>query len=193
MDTVNGTNVYTYDANGRLLTQTTNGQTTTYTYDADGNTLSEVGPAGTTTYTWNDQGLMSGAVVTNSSGTTTRVTYQYDANGNLSSRSQDGAVVNYLTATINGVSQVVEEYQSDGTVVASYVYGNDLISQDRGGTRTYYISDAIGSTRALVNQDGNVVATYTYDAYGRELSSTGTVPNVYLYAGEAHRPRHRPV
>jgi len=42
----------------------------------------------------------------------------------------------------------------------------------------------LGSTRVLTDLDGEVVATYTYDAFGELLDSTGEVENDYLFAGE---------
>jgi len=44
--------------------------------------------------------------------------------------------------------------------------------------------DGLGSTRVLTDLDGEVVATYTYDAFGELLDSTGEVENDYLFAGE---------
>ena len=52
------------------------------------------------------------------------------------------------------------------------------------GTVTYYHHDQLGSTRALTDQSGAVVATYTYDPYGKLTASTGTVGNPFRYAGQ---------
>jgi len=51
------------------------------------------------------------------------------------------------------------------------------------GTPLYYHQDQLGSTRAMTNGSGNVVATYLYDAYGNVISSTGTVSNPLQFAG----------
>jgi RHS repeat-associated protein len=56
--------------------------------------------------------------------------------------------------------------------------------QDRGGARSYYHVDGLGSTRALTNQDGLVTDRYTYDAFGTILTRHGTTANLYLFAGE---------
>jgi RHS repeat-associated protein len=85
---------------------------------------------------------------------------------------------------MRGVSQVLLEYDANGQVTAEYTYGLGLIKSDRSGNENYYHTDGLGSTRVLTNATGQVVDTYTYDAYGRLLSSTGTSSNSYQFAGE---------
>jgi len=80
-------------------------------------------------------------------------------------------------------AQVLEEYNSSGVQVA-YVYGHDLISQNRTGSKSFYLYDGLGSTKALTDSSGAVTDRYIYDAYGNILSSTGTTQNSYLYTGE---------
>ncbi len=80
-------------------------------------------------------------------------------------------------------AQVLEEYNGAG-VQAAYVYGSDLISQDRNGTKSFYVYDGLGSTRALTDASGAVTDSYSYDAYGNLSSSSGTTVNSYLFAGE---------
>ncbi len=90
-----------------------------------------------------------------------------------------------------GYAQVlVESINTSGTVrTRQYVYGLDLIAQRRQLTSTtfearYYAYDGHGSVRQLTDSTGAVTDTYTYDAFGNLISSTGTTPNHYLYAGE---------
>ena len=49
---------------------------------------------------------------------------------------------------------------------------------------SYYVSDNLGSTRALTNSAGAVTDTYSYDAYGNLIASTGSTVNPYLFTGE---------
>jgi RHS repeat-associated protein len=49
---------------------------------------------------------------------------------------------------------------------------------------SFYSFDGHGSVRQLTNESGAVTDTYTYDAFGKLLSQTGTTPNVYLFSGE---------
>jgi RHS repeat-associated protein len=70
--------------------------------------------------------------------------------------------------------------------VASYIYGpgGQILEQVQGTSAYYYHADQLASVRALTDQSKAVVATYTYDAYGQPVSSTGSVANPFRYAGE---------
>jgi RHS repeat-associated protein len=72
---------------------------------------------------------------------------------------------------------------------AAYIYGPGgmLLESVQGTSATdvhYYHQDRLGSVRALTNSTGQVEATYEYDAYGKLLSSTGSVYNPFGYTGE---------
>lgn len=97
---------------------------------------------------------------------------------------KNGVRTNYLVDPMRGVSQVLIEYDNNGQILAEYTYGLGLIKSDRSDNETYYHTDGLGSTRLLTNTAGQVVDTYTYDAYGRLLSQTGTEENSYQFAGE---------
>jgi RHS repeat-associated protein len=52
----------------------------------------------------------------------------------------------------------------------------------------YYHQDHHGSTRALTNQTGAIVAKYTYDAYGNPTSPPTSVENPFGYDGQQTDP-----
>jgi RHS repeat-associated protein len=52
------------------------------------------------------------------------------------------------------------------------------------GATSHYHHDQLGSVRAITNSTGSVVATYTYDPYGRLTGSTGIHTNPFRWAGE---------
>ena len=68
--------------------------------------------------------------------------------------------------------------------VATYTYGDDLISYHQGNGSQYYLYDGLGSTRGLTNSSGQLTDQYSYDAYGQTTDHTGTSNNKYEYAGE---------
>jgi RHS repeat-associated protein len=73
-------------------------------------------------------------------------------------------------------------------VQRQYTYGHTLISQRRrvgdGWESSFYSTDGHGSVRQLTDTAGAVTDTYTYDAFGKLIASTGATPNPYLYTGE---------
>jgi RHS repeat-associated protein len=63
-------------------------------------------------------------------------------------------------------------------------YGN-LISQSRSGSDSFYLFDALGSTRQLSSSTSLVTDTYLYDCFGNILSggTSGSTVNPFLYVG----------
>ena len=47
-----------------------------------------------------------------------------------------------------------------------------------------YLYDRRSSVRALTDGNGSITASYTYDAFGNLLSSTGSTINPYRYTGQ---------
>jgi len=80
--------------------------------------------------------------------------------------------------------QVLVESDGVGTTLASYVHANDLVSMDRAGVESFYLVDGQLSTRALTDGAGVVSDTYMYEAFGNEVSGSGSSVNSYRYTGE---------
>ena len=130
---------------------------------------------------------MTQATIT-AGGTTTTVAYTYDDDGNRVVEAVTGGTKStYLVDKNQANAQVLEEYTgSTPALTATYVRGADLLFQDRGGTRSYYVKDALGSTRALTGSSGSVTDTYVYDAFGQTLNHTGSTANSFMYAGQQY-------
>jgi YD repeat-containing protein len=133
---------YVYDANDRLLTD----GTSTFTYDDNGNKKTETKDGVTTTYTWDAENRLK---ATEGGGTST--VYDYDYSGIRVSQTVNGVETRFLVDKNRNYAQVLAEYAPSGTVQVSYVFGSDLISQDRNGTKSFYVYDGLGSTRALTD------------------------------------------
>ncbi len=88
------------------------------------------------------------------------------------------------------VAQVIGEYTgspSPTTLVKTYSYGHDLLSQrTAAGTVHFYGYDGQGSVRKLYNSSGTQTDTYVYDAWGKLVTADSTTPtaNHYRYTGE---------
>jgi YD repeat-containing protein len=170
-DSVSGATAYSYDADDRLVSELTGGQTTRYTYDGngDGDTLSRITDAvDQALYEWDAENRLVRADDTTPTGTT-RVDYGYDAAGNRVSMTRDGRQTLYLLDIALAVPQVLTETDASGTVTASYVRGVGPISADVGGHRSYVITDTLGSVRALTDSSGAVTDRYNYSAFGEDL------------------------
>ena len=86
--------------------------------------------------------------------------------------------------------RVVLETNDSGTVQAKYTtaggsYFGPLLHMMRGGnTSRFPVFDAVGAVRSLVDTSGTITDSYTADAFGKQLSSTGSTVNPYRYGGE---------
>ncbi|WP_235111743.1 putative Ig domain-containing protein [Acaryochloris sp. 'Moss Beach'] len=184
-DSIDGISNYTYDENDLLLTETRSQggsiiESIIYSYDDNGNLIERVlNDTEKNLYVWNDDNRLVRAELPNGN----LVEYTYDDDGIRVSNTINGQKTDYLIDKNRPYSQVLEEFNSD-ELVATYVYGNDLISQTRSGENSYFQVDGLGSTRILTNDQGNVTDSYDYDAFGRLLSSDGGTDNSYRFAGE---------
>jgi RHS repeat-associated protein len=179
VDSVEGTTTYTYDDNDQLVEESSGGEVVVYEYDDNGNTISQTSGGVETVYVWDDRNRL--VEVRFADGKV--VGYGYDDGNIRVNEVVDGVETRFLLDGNRAYAQVLEEYV-DGTLDAEYVYGGDLISLRRGGVDSFYLVDGLGSTRGLTDASGDVVADYSYDAFGNLVGSSGDVENDYLFAGE---------
>jgi len=62
-------------------------------------------------------------------------------------------------------------------------YYDPLVYSNVGGYRRHYLYDGLGSTRQLLNDAQTTTDTYSYEAFGNLMGSTGTTANPYRYVG----------
>jgi YD repeat-containing protein len=125
---------YTYDDNGRRTSMATLEGTTEYVYDADGRLIQATLPGGRV------------------------LTYVYDAAGNRTTSSDNGATTAYTVNDMNqylAVGGTSQSYDADGNLVSS--------SGPSGPRSSSY--DAEGQLTSVVTAQGTW--TYEYDALGR--------------------------
>ena len=178
-----GTATYSYDVNDRLEKESRPDILITYGYDGNGNTVSRNSGVDTVTYGYDYENRLVSLENAGSS-----AVYEYDADGIRTGSAADSSGTSYLVDKNRPYAQVLEERDEGGSLIVSYVYGGDLISQNRNGSVSYYHYDGLGSVTALSDEAGNVTDSYVYGAFGNLRDRLGTTVNNYLYTGEQYDP-----
>lgn len=149
-------------------------------YDANGN----VTATGGKTFAYDSQNRL-----TSMNGGAVRIVY--DGDGNRVAKTSNGITTQYLVDDLNptGYPQVLEEIVN-GAPEREYTYGLQRIDEDQviqgAWVPSFYGYDGFGTVRQLTNTAGAVTDTYEYDAFGNEITSTGTTANEFLYRGEQY-------
>ena len=214
---------YGYDVQGQLTTAEVGGTSYTYTYDTAGNILTSSDGEETHEYSygnseWRDlltayDGLEisydgCGNPVSYYDGSTftwtqgrrlagyangdTDISYAYDMAGVRSSKTENGTEYRFTT-----LSGLVTRQEWDGNSI-DFVYdeNNQPLAMKYNNTLYYYILNVQGDVIALADQNGNLIAKYSYDPWGKLLKVT---PNgwleeqnaYYLKVAEANPLRYR--
>ncbi|TCM99391.1 RHS repeat-associated protein [Paenibacillus sp. BK033] len=115
--------------------------------------------------------------VTSGSGS---ATYTYNGDGQRVVKTANRITTSYL---YNDDDKVVLELNETGQESARNLYGINLISRKTNGIIYSYLYNGHADVTALVQDNGTIAATYTYDVFGNLTSQTGTVNNSIRYAG----------
>jgi RHS repeat-associated protein len=176
--TLAGTAGYTYDAAGQLQ----NGGGSSFSYDALGERTASTPSTGPATSYGFDQAGNLKTVARAVEGATPAIadTYAYDGSG-LRVTQTIGGTTRHLAWDLSATNPLL---LTDGAT--SYVYGpyGTPIEQIAGSTPTFLHHDGAGSTRALTDGSGNVVATYSYTPFGTVAGKTGSAATPFLYDGQ---------
>jgi RHS repeat-associated protein len=90
----------------------------------------------------------------------------------------DDLTTNYTLDLNNRFTQVL----ADGT--NTYLYGTARIAQYDAGGAEYFLTDALGSVRQLVDNAGGVQLSKVYEPFGGGLNSSGAGATNYGFTGE---------
>lgn len=103
------------------------------------------------------------------SGSTPDSTYTYDGDGK---RVEKTFTTDNTIFVYDAAGTLIEEYPTatPSSVATSYVYaGSQIVStENSSGTTSYLTTDNVGSTRAVTDISGNVIARKDYGAFGDE-------------------------
>ena len=81
-------------------------------------------------------------------------------------------------------AQVTEKQNTEQVKERTYIYGAGLIYETKDDEIYYHHYNNLGSTMYLTDDDGEILASYTYGTYGELLSGDNTLTH-YLYNGRA--------
>ncbi len=133
----------------------------TLTYDALGNLTSYNGY----TYSWEAGRHL--AQITNGENT---YSYKYDDNGIRTQKTVNGVTTYYTT--VDG--RITAQYDGTNTIYFRYNAGNSLIGFNLNGAEYTYLKNVQGDIEVILDQNGAPVVQYTYDAWGKTLTVTGS-------------------
>ena len=183
-------NIYSYNEQNRLVYITTQVDSeltkkTEYCYDHNGNQLETIvteyidgvaqTPVTAAVNTYDSKNQLIETVTAD--GTT--LTNAYNGEGLRVSKTVNGQTTTFLYE----YNKVVLETNADGTEKARNLYGTNLLMRTVDGESYYYLYNGHADVTALIDTDGNIAATYYYDAFGNILEQTGDVDNNITYAG----------
>jgi RHS repeat-associated protein len=83
-------------------------------------------------------------------------------------------------------ANLIEETNASGAVVARYTQTfkvDEPLAMLRGGATSYYHADGLGSVTSLSNSAGALAQTYTFDSFGKQTATTGSLTNPFQYTG----------
>ena len=196
--------IYGYDQQGQLTSATVGGTSYTYTYDTAGNIQSKKVGSTTTNYTYGNSAwrdlltAYGGNTITYSGGNPTKyydgstftwtqgrrlatakvgstnISYTYDMAGVRSSKTVGST--KYDFTTLSGL--VTRQTGGGKTIDFVYDENNQPLAMKYNNTLYYYVLNAQGDVVRIVNSSRSVVASYTYDPWGKIISSSGTLADI---------------
>jgi RHS repeat-associated protein len=188
----NTTESYGYDPVGNRLsslgvasyTNNTSNELTatslaTYGYDNNGNTLTKTDSTGPTNYTWDFENRLTSVTLPAGGGT---VSFKYDPFGRRIYKSSSSGTSVFAYDGDN----LIEETNAAGAVVARYSQGLNIdepLAMLRSSATSFYHADGLGSITSLANAAGALAQTYTFDSFGKQTATSGSLVNPFQYTG----------
>lgn len=200
---------YAYDGAGRLTNENSTADSRAYGYDSRSNRVTLEKGQEQLGYTYNlADGLVSegnieytydsnGDMTSKSGGADGSVSYTYDLQDRQTKVVKNGMTADYTyypdgmrkSKTVNGEetiyiwdgSRLLAEVTGSGTTY--YLWGLRLVAGIKGNDIEYYHHDGHGNVTAVTDENGAVLKSYEYDAFGVELNEDASDGNPFRYCG----------
>ncbi|MHB8064408.1 MAG: RHS repeat domain-containing protein [Ruminiclostridium sp.] len=166
---------YSYDNNNRLTEATSSKSgSIVNSYDRNENQLTS---SDGTAYTYDGFNQLMAVTLPDSNW----MENEYDAFGLRVSVFENGMSSNFTYDR----GRIITEVNCSDKLVSRNIRGLELVARENSvGTLAYYLNNAHGDVSKLVNENGDVLNSYEYDAFGNTTNYTEKVQNRFQYAGE---------
>ena len=178
------TTSYLYNTGDQLTKETVGETVTSYLYDANGNLTKKDDGTNVHAYGYDFRNLMTDY---DGPGSNNDTTYRYDALGRRVTKDVNGT----KTAYVHDGLDTVAEYNGSNQLQRTYVTpGLDQnLSLTASGNTYYYLSDALGSIRQVLDADQSTQDSYDYEAFGRVYGSpTENLTQPFRFTGREWDP-----
>jgi RHS repeat-associated protein len=115
------------------------------------------------------------------------VSFKYDPFGRRIEKSSSSGTSIYAYDHEN----VIEETNAAGAAVARYAgtqNTDEALAMLRSGTTSYCEADGLDSVTSLSNAAGALAQTYTFDSFGNQTASSGSLTNPFQFTGREFDP-----
>ena len=151
-----------------------------YAYDEDGYLSSKITPQGTTQYHYGTLGELISIILEDG----TIIEYLHNANNQRVAKKINSVIVEkYLWKDLTTLLAV---YDGDDNLIQRYEYTDSRVpyAMTHNNQRYFLAYDQVGTLKAVIDVDGNVVKALTYDIFGNILNDTNESLHVNLgFAG----------
>ncbi len=144
-----------------------NGHTLQYVNDSMGNPVQIIDGTNVKELTWGEGRALTGIFIDDDNYST----YTYNADGLRTSKTVSVHGVEETTRYVWGSNGLAGVITDDHTVVVLYDNDGEAIGFSVDGTVFTYIKNLQGDVIRVLNSDGDVVMTYSYDPWGAPITS----------------------
>jgi len=181
-----GTTTYTYDAQDRLITQSSVHGTQSYTYTANGELFTKTVSGQTTAYTYDELGNLTRVTLPNG----TQIDYLIDGRNRRIGKKVNGSLVQGFLYQ-DGLKPIAE-LDGAGNLVSRFVYATRVNVPEymiKGGVTYRIVTDKLGSPRLVVDvASGQIVQRMDYDGSGNVVYDTSPGFQPFGFAGGLYEP-----